>query len=177
MRKLIATPMIAGLVGLAALTAPLAAHASTSDTPVTFTVGGGGLSITEPGSASLAATVGDATATGTLGNVSVTDDRGTPGAGWTASAISTAFTGTDHAMVIPATSVSYSAGTISGNTAVGTFTSAGTVTNLTGVKAVVTASGETGNATVGWDPTLTIALPSSGLVADTYDATITESVA
>lgn len=182
MRKLIAIPIMAGLLGMAALAAPLAAQASTADTPVTFNLGAGSLSIQEPSSATLSATVGNASAQSELGTVTVVDDTGNPAGGWDATAVAGDFTGETNGVVIPSSAVSYNAGTISGDTSVGTFTPAGLVnigtpTGEAPAATVVTAADETGNATVSWDPTVTIALPSSGVVADTYDGTITESVA
>jgi hypothetical protein len=182
MRKAIAIPIVAGLVGFAGLAAPLAAQASPAGTPVTLTLGGGSLSIQEPASATLTATVGDATASASLGTVTVADDTGITGGSWDATAVSSDFIGQVSGVDIPSSDVSYDAGTISGDTSVGTFTSAGSVgigapSGDAPATTVVTAADEAGNATVSWDPTITIALPSSGLVADTYDATITESVA
>jgi hypothetical protein len=176
MRNIIAIPIIAGLVGMAALAAPLAAQARTTDTPVSFTLGAGLLTLTEPAAATLPdVTLGAADATGSLGTVTVADDTGTGGS-WTATAVSSAFVGTVSADSIPATDVSYAAGAISGDTTVGSFTpTAGSITIGTS-KTVVTAADVTGAASVNWTPTISIALPS-GLVADVYDGEITDSVA
>jgi hypothetical protein len=175
MRNIIAIPIIAGLVGMAALAAPLAAQARTTDTPVSFTLGAGLLTLTEPAAATLPdVTLGAADATGSLGTVTVADDTGTGGS-WTATAVSSAFVGTVSADSIPATDVLYDAGTISGDTTVGTFVSEGPVSIGTSAT-VATAADETGAATVTWDPTITITLPA-GLVADDYAGTVTDSVA
>jgi len=182
MRKVIAVPIVAGLLSMAGLAAPLAAHAATADTPVTVDLTAGSLSIQEPESATLSATIGNADATASLGTVTVADDTGNSAGGWTATAVASDFTGESSDVVLPSSAVSYSAGTISGDTSVGTFASAGPVNIGAPVgdapaTTVVTASGEDGSATVSWDPTITIALPSGGLQPDTYDGTVTESVA
>jgi hypothetical protein len=182
MRKVIAIPIVAGLLGFAGLAAPLAAHASTADTPVTFSLAGGSLSIQEPTTATIGATVGGEPAVADLGAVTVADETGNASGGWTATAVASDFTGENTDTVIPSSDVKYDSGTISGDTSVGTFTSSGSVNIGAPVgeapaATVVQASDEAGNATVSWDPTITITLPSSGQVADTYDGTVTESVA
>ena len=115
MRKALAAPITAGVLGLAALAIPVAAQASSSpDTTTTFGVTGGSLSINTPASAPLGAmTVGtDTHVSASLGTVTVTDDRAPLRGSWTASVTSTDFTtgGGTPAETIPAADVAYAPG-------------------------------------------------------------------
>jgi hypothetical protein len=175
MRKIIAGPIFAGLIGMAALAAPLAAHAAT--TPTTFEVSAGTLGMTVPVSADLGpAAVSDTSVSGSLGLVSVIDNRGLDGGGWTDSVTATDFTtgGTGVADTISADQVTYDPGTIT-DSQNGTFIGTrGTLNNTTALSAV-TASAEDGSASASWSPTITVALPTD-LVAGTYSSVITQSV-
>jgi hypothetical protein len=104
--------------------------------------------------------------------VQVNDERmAAEGSGWVASVSSTAFVGPGTA--IPASAVSYSAGTI---TKVGSATYAAIDhDDLSVAVVVVTATGITGNNTATWTPTVSVAIPGS-TVSGTYTATITHSV-
>jgi hypothetical protein len=168
--------LLAALVGsLAAAPAAIADQTATSQ--ATITLEAGGLSITAPSDAGNLGTrsnqVGATTVSGQLGEVQVTDARDAPaGSGWTATAISTAFTQTAGPS-IGAASVGYTAGAIS---AVGTATyAANDPANLTGVSAVVTATAITGNNTATWNPTIQVAV-GANMPAGIYLGTITHSV-
>jgi hypothetical protein len=117
--------------------------------------------------------VAGGTISGPLGQVQVDDARSAAaGSGWVASVISTAFT-PPSGPAIPASAVSYSAGSIA---KVGTATyTANERTDLTGVAPVVTATGITGDNSATWNPTITVAVPG-GMAANVYSATITHSV-
>ena len=110
---------------------------------------------------------------GPLGQVQVNDARDpAAGSGWVATVISAAFT-PSAGPAIAASAISYSAGAI---TKVGTATyTANDPVDLTGVVAVVTASGITGDNSATWNPTISIAVPG-GMVAGIYAALITHSV-
>jgi hypothetical protein len=177
----VATLSVAGVGALVPAVANAAcAVGDTTCTDTTVTINGGSnLSILVPnGSPVNVATVstGSLAASGTLGNVTVTDDRGTANEIWTASAVATNFTtGAASANeTIAATNVSYSAGTgtaLAGQ--VGAFAPAG-VTPI-GVTAPVGAWAGVGNNTVTWNPTLSfVLLPSQ--VAGVYSGTVTQSV-
>jgi len=104
------------LVGaVAAVGAVTALPGGAADTPTSFTLTGGLLSISAPtGNVSLGTQVASTSATtisGHLGIVTVTDQRG-GATTWVASVIVTAFTPTPAATAIPATQVSYAAGTV-----------------------------------------------------------------
>ena len=185
MRKSLALAVAAfSVAGIGALV-PVAASAactagSTTCTDATVTINGGTtLAIAVPnGSTVNIATVatGALTASGALGSVSVTDNRGALAAAWTASAVASAFkTGGGTANeTIAATNVTYSAGTgTAASGQVGTFTPTG-VTPI-GVSAPVGAWAGTGNNTVSWNPTVAFALLPSQ-VAGVYAGTITQSV-
>ncbi len=156
---------------------PASAAPMPGDTTATVTVTGGALSITVPADAgslgSVSNTVlGDAIS-GPLGVVQVDDARSAvAGSGWVATAISTAFT-PPAGPTIAASAVGYTAGTI---TKVGTATfTANDPTDLTGVVAVVTATGITGDNSATWNPTINVAVPG-GMAAAVYSGTITHSV-
>ncbi|MCW2759823.1 MAG: Nucleoporin 62kDa-like protein [Marmoricola sp.] len=168
--------LLACLVVSLGFTQPAAAD-QTAVSSAAVTLEGGGLSISAPSDAGNLGTkpnnVGAVTISGQLGQVQVTDSRGAPaGSGWTASAISTAFTQTAGPS-IGADLVGYTAGPI---TTVGTATyTANDPPNLTGVSPVVTASAITGNNTATWNPTIHITV-AANMAAGVYLGTITHSV-
>jgi hypothetical protein len=159
-------------VAVTGLMISTAAPASADDTTTTFALTGGALSFSVPPSATLAdRDTGTPTITGSLGPVSVTDNRGGL-APWIASATSTPFTGVRGSA---STAVSYTAGTV---TETGTITVAdGAATTLTATAAnVVAPTTVSGNNTASWTPTLEVSMPTSAL-ADAYTGTVTTSVA
>jgi hypothetical protein len=175
----VATSFVA-LMALMAVSLEAAAPASADQTAVTsaaVTLEGGGLSISASADAGNLGTksniVGAVTISGQLGQVQVTDSRGAAaGSGWTATAISTAFTQTAGPS-IGAAAVGYSAGSIA---KVGTATyTANDPTNLTGVSAVVTATQITGDNTATWNPTIHVAV-GANMAAGVYLGTIIHSV-
>lgn len=145
-------------------------------TAITLTLTAGALQISAPATANLGSAV--ATAAGQVysaqvGEIVVTDNRAAAaGAGWIASAISTALTPT-AGPAIAATYIAYSAGTV---VTTGTVT---TVDNdpstILGVSPVVTATAITGSNTATWNPTLSITIGGT-FVAGVYTGTITHSV-
>ena len=150
--------------------------AEAAGTGLSLTLTGGTISISAPATKDLGSVTSSSSGSSLvaqIGNVVVTDDRAAAaGAGWVASAISTAFTPATGP-TIPASSISYSAGTVA---VTGTATCTDNdPSSLTGVSAVVTATAITGSNVATWNPTLTIAIPGS-LVAGVYTATITHSV-
>lgn len=163
--------------GVVATSGPPAWAATTGGTTASFTLTGGTLSITVPtGPVSFGSTpeaVAAQVVTGSLGQVQVNDARAAAaGSGWVATVISAAFTPT-AGPAIAASAVSYNAGAI---TQVGTATyTANNPSDLTGVVAVVTATGITGDNSATWNPTISIAVPG-GTAAGTYGALITHSV-
>ena len=144
-------------------------------TTATFTLTAGALSITAPtGTVSLGSQVAatsSTTITGSLGVVTVSDQRGGPTT-WTASVISTAFT-PSGGTADPASNVSYAAGVITASALV--VATAVAAPDLTGVSTVVTGT-STGISTASWDPTISVIVPAN-FAPGVYVATITHSVA
>lgn len=154
-----------------------AAPASADPTVATVTLVEAGLSITTTANA---ANLGSRTTiesggpiSGSLGQVQVDDTRNAAaGSGWVASIISTAFT-PPAGPAIPASAVSYVAGSI---TKVGTATyTADDPANLTDTAPAVIATAITGDNSATWNPTITVTVPG-GMAAGVYSATITHSV-
>jgi hypothetical protein len=173
------TRLTVAVIGLCLAGTVLPASAATSGTTTdSVTITGGTLSITVPGAAgslgSTPDTVGGATISGPLGQVQVLDARdAAAGSGWVASAISTALT-PSAGPTIPASDIGYTCGAI---TQAGTATyTADDPAALTGVSAVLTATGITGDNSATWNPTITVHVPG-GMASGTYTGTITQSVA
>ena len=169
MRKLL---LLASTLATLAAAAVLPAGAAT---PATFTLTAGDLSISAPiASVSLGsqvASTSSTTITGSLGVVTVSDQRGGPTT-WTASVISTAFT-PPAGPADPASNVSYGAGAITqSGTIVATAVAA---PDLTGVSTVVTGT-STGISTASWNPSISVFVPAN-FAPGVYLATITHSVA
>lgn len=166
--------LLAGLTLTAAsVGAFVPAHAA--DTTTTFTLTGGSLTISAPGSSNLgSAATGAASVSGTLGDVTVTDNRGALVAVWNATVQSSTFAhNSDSAFDIAATSVNYAPGVPTGSGAVFTPGVGGLLGGAVPLPAV-TAAGA-GNNTATWDPRVTVALPAQSVVG-TYTGTITHSV-
>ena len=166
---------LAGAVSLLAATTTLIALPAGAATPATFTLTAGALSISAPtASVSLGSQVASTTAStiaGSLGAVTVTDQRGGTTT-WTTSVISTAFT-PPSGPADPASNVSYMAGVVTVSpTVVATAVDA---TNLTGVSTVMTGA-STGISTATWNPTISVVVPAN-FAPGVYSATITHSVA
>lgn len=115
---------------------------------------------------------GVSSVSGQLGNVTVTDLRGSTAA-WNAKASSTTFaTGTGNPT---STGVTYSSGAI---TTTGTIVivAQASPTALNGTPAKVAGpTSVVGNNTASWNPTLTVELPSDAL-AGNYSGTVNTSV-
>jgi hypothetical protein len=187
MRKPLLVAMTTALsVGLAAFV-PVAANAGAGDTPSTFTLtASSGLSISVPDGSVTPVDLGSAsTGAGSLshalGNVTVTDGRGSLVAAWSASASSTDFTtgGATANETVAKADVGYFAGVGTAQVGqIGAFVPAGTLLTpvaLGGTGAQVGSWAGTGNNTVTWNPTVTFTL-SPSQVAGTYTGTITHSV-
>lgn len=176
-KRLTKTTSLAAAVVLAVvatLTAAIALPAR-ADTPTSFTLTAGALSISAPTSSvslgTQTAATTSSTISGPLGVVTVSDQRGGPTT-WTASVISTAFT-SGGGTADPATNVSYAAGTVTASALVVPIAVA--ASNLTGVTPIVTGT-STGISTASWDPTITVAVPAD-FPPGVYSGTITHSVA
>ena len=165
---------LAAASGLASL-ALVGAHApaDAADTTTTFTIAAaGGLSISAPATANLGSVSSGATSvSGSLGTVTVTDQRGLILGNWTATASSTNFAHSSNATYdIAKTNAVYAAGLTSGDGGA----SAGVGGSLV-APVIAAARLGAGNNTVTWNPTITVALSPTAVVG-TYTATITHSV-
>jgi len=156
-----------------------AVPANATDTTVTFTTTTGVLSITSAPSAVLTggSNIPGGTISGSLGTVTVTDERGTA-QGWAASVYSpTGFTATGSPDISVA-NITYLAGPTTGMIArgapvvtAGTAGSPGTdrATALTVYRYANTTPG--GNS-VSWNPTLTVVIPVAARPGSHYSGTI-----
>jgi len=184
MRKTIA------LTAAAALTAGLglfaAGPASAADTSVTFSITGGGLSITAPSGPVILTAGSSLLATGTtvsgqLGSTTVTDARGLLAGSWKVVMTSTDYsdgaTPTPH--TIPATAATAYSGATTATTGVAVIlptTALVSTSNLGGTGTqILSASATAGGNSATYNPTVSIAVPSTA-VATTYTGTITQTV-
>jgi hypothetical protein len=177
------TALVAASVLLVALPG-IAGAATTGTTTTTFTLTGGAMSITVPGTTVNLGSVSVAASslTSLLGTVSVSDNRGLLSGGWTSSVTSSHFTtgaGT-AAETIVAGNVSYWSGAATATSGLGTLLGS----QLTSILAVVVNAAQTaftggsllGNNSASWNPTLIVTIPAAAVVG-TYTGTVTHTVA
>jgi hypothetical protein len=163
------------LASTAAVVAVATALPAVAVTPASFELTAGALSISAPtASVSLGTQVAQntsSTISGSLGVVTVSDQRGGPTV-WTASVISSAFT-PPAGPADPASNVSYAAGAVTASGAVTAVAAA--AANLTGVSPIMSAT-STGISSASWNPTISVFVPAN-FAPGIYTATITHSVA
>jgi hypothetical protein len=157
--------------GISAATVPSPLNANTS---LTFTVGTtGNLTINVPDAAPLGSANPGTTSPATpIGTVTVTDTRSAVDASWTTTASATDLTTTGG--TIPAADITYDPRTVTVN--FGSVTPAGSIITLLNTPQPVVSVTGSGNNTVSWNPTLSIAVPA-GAVTGVYNGTLTHSVA
>jgi len=178
-------PVVGGVVLLAAgLTAVQTWTALADDTTTTFEVSAGPLTVDAPAAAAIGAGAPDTAVDGSLGPVTVTDERASADGSWVASVTATNFT--TGAATAPETTlaseIDYWSGPVTASTGDGTFTPGqvaaanevplDTTTPLT----ALTHAGGTGNNSATWSPTLSVNVPLDSQ-AGTYTGTVTHSVA
>lgn len=175
--------VVGGALILAA--ALMAAPAVADDTTATFTMAAGTLDIAVPGAATIGTGAPGTTVDGALGVVTVTDERASADASWTATVTSTNFStggGGTAPQVTLASEIDYWSGVATFTSGTGTFTPAQPVYAnkaplSTGTPlAAFTHAGGTGNNTASWQAALSIRAPQDS-VAGTYTGTVTHSVA
>ena len=174
--------VVAGVVVLAV--GLMAAPAVADDTTATFIVVAGTLDITVPGTASIGTGAPGTTVDGALGVVTVTDQRASADASWTAFVTSTnCSTGGGIApQVTLAPEIDYWSGAATFTSGTGTFTPgqatyANRASLSTGTPLTAFAhGGGTGNNTASWQAALSIRAPQDS-VAGTCTGTVTHSVA
>lgn len=172
------TTITRGLVLVTAATLATVGTAGTaqaSDTTTTFIVDGGAMSISAPAAADLGeVATGAASVQGSLGPVTVTDERGALVAEWGVTASSSNFTtgGATAAETVPKANVLYTPGaTTASSPATGVFTP---TPGALGLPLPIYTGAAVGNNSATWNPTITITLPAQA-VAGTYTGTITHS--
>jgi hypothetical protein len=166
----------ASVVGFGAAPA-VAAPSNTVDTPITFSISAGGLTITAPTTTvNLGSGVSGGSVSGTIGPVQVIDARGLLVASWTATVSSTPYHtgGGTPAETIPNSAATYTPGLPTATTGV-PVPVPGLFGTLGAPRTAYTATA-VGSNSVTWNPTLSIALPAAA-VAGTYTGTVTHSVA
>lgn len=157
-----------------------AAHAAPGDTTANFTISGGSLGISVPsGTVNLGSVAsGSASfANRSLGNVTVSDERGALVATWAATVSSTNFTtGAASANeTVLSSAISYASGSpVTGSSGSGTFVPSTALTLTTPGQAAAWTAG-VGNNTQIWNPQLSFTLLPTQ-VAGTYSGTINHSV-
>ncbi|MBW8738369.1 MAG: hypothetical protein JF621_15015 [Streptomyces turgidiscabies] len=161
-------------IGAVVMTSP---PATAADTTTTFTVTAtSGLVVSAPDSATLSSATPGGTASGSLGNVTVNDQRSQLNSTWTATvALSTAFTtGAGSAsQTISGGQVTYTPGNpVTETNPPHTPGTAGTLTAQR--NAYVRTSGDGANA-VTWNPSVSVAVPAANVSGD-YSGVITHSV-
>jgi len=165
------------LVGVVTLSAPADAQG------VTFTLAGGSISISEPGAATLTAGALSGLAggafTGSLGNTTVTDQRGGV-TGWsTTIAQTTAFSDGSTTIPVANTKVWVTAPIVPTGVAVvtaGTYLTQPTGLALTGSpQTFVSASAVLGNNSATFNPSLAVTVPVDA-TAGTYSGVMTQTV-
>lgn len=158
--------------------------ARAADTPVSFTLTAGALSISVPTTTvDLGSGAAGTGLSGQLGTVTVSDQRGVALASWTAQVTATDFTA--GSATIPKANLSYWSGLSTAFTGLtgtgvvlpvpGQLTAANAQT-LGSARTAFSASNVVGTHTVSWNPTIVVA-PPPGTVTGTYSGTITHSVA
>lgn len=178
MRKRLALALsVASAASMVALAAPADAAQG-----VTFTLTAGSLTVSDPAAKDLgSAATGTASITSTLGNTSVTDNRGALLGSWTSTVSSTDFkTGGGTAdETIGKANVSYYSGaaTASTGTAVRVPGQATALLaqDMSASRTAFSATGVIGNNATTWVPTVVVTIPSAAVVG-TYSGTITHSV-
>ncbi len=174
MRKIMLLTPIVASAALVLLAAGPAFADPDAGTGTTFELTGGTLDISAPaGPVNLGSgpvNVDGQTFVGSLGNVTVTDNRGNT-LGWGTTALSTAFTAGE--LTVPASVVSY-AETAATTTGTVTVTPAAAA-DLSTASPVETADGVVGANSATWNPNISIAVPA-GTQTGLYAATLTHSV-
>ena len=158
----------------------LASAATTGTTTTTFTLLGGSMSITSPGSTAHLGSVSVAAGTvgGQLGTITVNDNRGLLNGGWTGTVSSSHFT--IGGQTVAETNVDYWSGAATATSGLGTLLgsqlSSGLAVVVNAAQTAFTGGSLIGNNTASWNPTLIVTLPASSVVG-TYTGTVTHTVA
>jgi hypothetical protein len=178
------TPLLLAVLAAGA-TALATAGAASADAaqPVTFTLSGGGLSMSAPTTTvNLAVNGGSTQASGQLGAVTVTDGRATFLGSYTVNMTAIAFDhdgANDGGYAIPASAVTGYSGAATANTgtAVLVTTSSLLPAAIGGATGATIFQGtlEAGGTTATYNPTVLVAIPSTAL-SGSYTGSVTQTV-
>jgi hypothetical protein len=174
-------PFALGLATLAAaaFAALVPSSADAADTNVTFTLSGGSLTLTAPGSASLSAAgnlgVSGTTVSGQLGSSTVTDARGALAHTVTVTMSTTDFTTSASDTIAKSAATGYSGATVPTGVAVAVPSLTGQAIGNAGGATILQLTGVVGSASTTYNPTVSIAVPANA-VAGNYSGTITQTV-
>jgi hypothetical protein len=177
MRKSLALAVTGLTVASRGALVPTAANAA--DTNVTFTLTGGSLTLSAPGSATLTAAgnlgLGGTTVSGSLGNTTVTDARGSLLGSFNVDMSTTDFTSSGNT-IAKSNATAYSGAATPTGVAVPAPTTNLTAVNIGGATPgrILTVTGVTGSASVVYNPTVSIAIPAD-TVAGSYSGTVTQT--
>jgi hypothetical protein len=147
---------------------------------VTFTLSGGSLSLTAPGSATLTAAGGlgvtGTSVSGTFGDTTVSDTRGTLAHTVTVNMSTTAFTDASNDTVAAANATAYSGTATVSGVAVSVPTTAVLPASIgnQGGATIFSMTGVVGSASAVYDATVSVTIPSSA-VAGSYSGTVTQT--
>ncbi|MFJ6197391.1 ice-binding family protein [Micromonospora sp. NPDC092111] len=150
-------------------------------TPSTCSAQPGELSISAPTTADLGSAHPGAVASGNLGSVTVTDERGLSNATWIATVVATDFVaGGGQPHTVASSNVLYWSGEATSTTGTGTFTSgqptAADAEVINVARAAYTLTGGSGDNAATWDPIISVHIPVTAVAGD-YTGTVTFSVA
>jgi len=173
------TALVAASVLLVALPG-VASAATTGTTTTTFTLTGGAISITVPGTTVNLGSVSVAagTVSGQLGTITIKDNRGLLNGGWTDTVSSSHFTtgGQTTAETIAAYWSGEATATSGLGSLLGSQPTSGLAVVVNAVQTAFTGGSLLGNNSASWNPTLIVTIPAAAVVG-TYTGTVTHTVA
>jgi hypothetical protein len=173
-------PLVLGLAALmtAGVGALIPATANAADTGVTFTLNGGALTITAPGSATLSAAnlqVGGTSVSGTFGTTTVSDLRGALAHTDTVNMSTTDFSDGSGDTVAKSNATGSSGASTPNGVAVVVPTLTGQTIGASGGATILQMTGVVGSASTSFTPTVSVTIPGSA-IAGTYTGTVTQTV-
>jgi hypothetical protein len=176
MRKPLALTLATLATASVAALVPTAANAA--DTNVTFTLSGGSLTLSAPGSASLTAAgnlgVTGTSVSGSLGSSTVTDSRGSLAHTVTVNMSSTDFTDAASDVIAKSNAAGSSGATVPTGVAVAVPTLTGQTIGASGGATILQLTGVVGAASTTYNPTVTVTIPANA-IAGSYSGTITQT--
>jgi len=180
MHATLRTRLLLVTVGALAASTLVAGPAQAGDTTTTFTLTGSGLGVSVPATADLSSStnIGVTSLSSQLGDITVTDNRGSLLTSWTATVSSTDFkigAGGTHLEIAKA-NVSYASGAATASTGLGVDVPTLVPVTLDTSRTAFSHTGVVGTQSSTWNPTVSVTVPADA-TAGTYSGTITHSVA